>query len=148
MRQIVTRFFFSRERLTSVFLVGKATVPWCVISSFDYRLFERSSFKPSMSPWILSVKPRNMRLFDPVTCVIQQLLMLRLPLFPKVFSFHFEVLDALTSRTQSEREERGTGVVEKATAGVVQEGQVPEALCWDLHHEVGRRKAERRLRWP
>jgi len=27
-------------------------------------------------------------------------------------------------------------------------GQVPEALCWDLHHEVGRRKPEGRLRRP
>jgi hypothetical protein len=48
--------------------------------------------------------------------------MLRLPLSPKVFSFSlwsvrcFDVKDA-----KWEREERGSGVVEKATAVVVQE---------------------------
>jgi hypothetical protein len=57
MRQIVTRFFFSRERLTSVFLDGKATVPWCVLSSLDYRLFEKSLFQAkcvSLDPFCLA----------------------------------------------------------------------------------------------
>lgn len=123
MRQIVTRFFFSRARLTSVWLVGKAqyrgvSFPPSITDSSRHPLF-----KPSMSPWILSVKPRNMRLFDPLRMRNKQLLRLRLPISPKVFSFLFEVLDALTSRTQSQREERGSKVVEKATAAVVQEGR-------------------------
>jgi len=61
--------------------------------------------------------------------VSQPLLMLRLPhSFPKSSLFRFEVLDALTSRTQSERgKKEGVGVAEKATAVVVQEGTSPRS---------------------
>lgn len=61
-----------------------------------------------------------MRLFDPMTTLLMLCLLLRPP---KSSLFHFEVLDALTSRTQSERgKKEGVGVEERAIAVVVQEG--------------------------
>lgn len=131
--------FFSRERLTLVFLDGKATVPWCVLSSLDYRLFEISLFQAecvSLDPFCLAKE--HATLWSYYACVIQQL-MLRLPLSPKVFSFSlwsvrcFDVKDA-----KWEREERGREWW-KSNSRCCARGQVPEALCWDLHHEVGRR---------
>lgn len=55
------------------------------------------------------------------------------------------MLDALTSRTQSERgKKEGVGVAERAT-GSCRRGQVLEAPCGNLHHKVARWKPEGRF---